>query len=102
MGILRIPIRNVPFSIRYICVETLSPPTTVPWPDSADEDPFPVTNSRGAQIPCVDCSWLCGCDHGNGSMCQVQQGQASYFSYALPPKDDHNYEDDPRCGAHIL
>ena len=62
-------------------------------PDS-DEDPFPVTNSRGAQIPCVDCSWLCGCNHGNGSMCQIQQGQASDFSYALPPKDDHNYEDD--------
>ena len=27
------------------------------WPDS-DEDPFPVTNSRGAQIRCVDCSLL--------------------------------------------
>ena len=25
---------------------------------------------------------------------QIQQGQASDFSYALPPKDDHNYEDD--------
>ena len=62
-------------------------------PDS-DEDPFPVTNSRGAQISCVDCSCSRGCDHGNGSMCQVQQGQASDFSYALPPKDEHNYEDD--------
>jgi hypothetical protein len=63
------------------------------WPDS-DEDPFPVTNSRGAQICCVDCSWSCGCDHGNSSMCQVQKGQATDFSYALPPKDEHNYEDD--------
>jgi hypothetical protein len=27
------------------------------WPDF-DEDPFPVKNSRGAQIRCVDCSLL--------------------------------------------
>jgi hypothetical protein len=32
------------------------------WTDS-DEDPFSVTNSRGAQISCVDCSCSCGRVH---------------------------------------
>ena len=33
-------------------------------------------------------------DSDEDPMCQVQKGQASDFSYALPPKDEHNYEDD--------